>query len=559
MTTKASRERLLAEAIRLEQAAERALRVRKARDDQIEFIKLLMPDPQGVANGDPNATRFQATPFHRFLAAKLAVVRQRKSLYIALSTPPQHGKSTLTGETFIPWFLGKWPHLNVIYASYSDDRSREVGNMVKPIFLDPVYQEVFPGVELRSDSKAADQMTTNHGGRIAFIGRKGGGTGKPCDLLIIDDPLKDQAEARSPAIVSDLHEWYDRVAETRCHSKTQRLVIQTRWIVDDLIGRLCDPTHPDYDPVLGADWDFVNIPAVVTDPALARDIGLELATPGEWFASERELALVIEQFGDRPMAPLWQERFDLYYSAKRRRKNKRAFDALSMGNPTPEDGDFFSREDIVWYGSPAELPKGMLYYGASDHAITEEQISRGDPACLGCIGVDDKDDVWVLPDLFWSQTGPDGLIEQIMAKIGAHRPLYWFAEQDLIGKTIGPSIRKRMVELKAYTVLHPVTAHGKDKVAKAANAQARVSLRKLHLPKFATWADKAEQQMIRFPNDKNDDFVDFIGIFFRGLDSIVGARAPEETTRKSQPGTIGYLMDVARRADAARVASADLL
>jgi hypothetical protein len=39
---------------------------------------------------------------------------------LAISTPPQHGKST-AAEDFAGWIAGKQPDWKTIYASYSDD------------------------------------------------------------------------------------------------------------------------------------------------------------------------------------------------------------------------------------------------------------------------------------------------------------------------------------------------------------------------------------------------------------------------------------------------------
>ena len=62
-------------------------------------------------------------------------------------------------------------------------------------------------------------------------------TGRGADLLLIDDPLKDQEEARSEVIRRALHEWYSAVAYTRLQPGGAIVLISTRWHEDDLAGR----------------------------------------------------------------------------------------------------------------------------------------------------------------------------------------------------------------------------------------------------------------------------------------------------------------------------------
>src|SRR3546814_17514704 len=85
-------------------------------------------------------------------------------------------------------------------------------------------------------------------GRMAFTARGGPGTGKPADLVIIDDPLKNAQEANSLTTRRELHAWYNKVIYSRVRATTAIIIIHTRWSEDDLIGRLCDPDHPEHDP-----------------------------------------------------------------------------------------------------------------------------------------------------------------------------------------------------------------------------------------------------------------------------------------------------------------------
>lgn len=515
----------------------------KAATDLLEFAKLQMPDPEETRKGRRAATKYRPQSIHRLLAAHLMEMAnlKKKVTHLALSVPPQHGKSQLVSIYFIAWFFGRYPHLHILFATYNEHLALSVGRKVKAIVESDLFAEIFPGFALRSDSKSAEVMTSTQGGTVSFLGRGGSGTGKACDLLIIDDPIKGRDEARSDTVLEALHDWYDYVASSRCHHATRRIVVQTRWAVNDLIGRLCDPLHPSYDFEAASEWTMINVPAVVTDPALARDLGLTLEVPTN--------PLVVKQFGERPMASLWpidperpfDRAFPLEYLASQKRKAPKAFEALYQGNPSPEDGAYFTRDMIRWYDSPDKLPTRLRKYGASDHALSERRDS--DPSVVGVVGVDQNENIYVLPDLSWGALGPDGIVEQTVAKILAHKPLYFFQEADLIGKTLGPALRRRMEERNAYTTLWPITS-ANDKQSKAASIQARMSLGKVYLPRFASWAQKAENELLMFPNGANDDLVDFLGIIGRGLDAVRGASAGrrDEPEQEYDPNTMGWLI-----------------
>ena len=159
-----------------------------------------------------------------------------------------------------------------MFATYSDTFAKEFGAEVRAITQTSAFKQIFPDFAFRSGSKAKDYMVTTKGGRLSFIGRGGSGTGKSADLVVIDDPLKNAEEAESPTVRRKLHEWYSKVIYSRAKSTTAIVVIQTRWHEDDLIGKLCDPEHPDrvkdekgaiseYDE--SKRWNYINIPAVV--------------------------------------------------------------------------------------------------------------------------------------------------------------------------------------------------------------------------------------------------------------------------------------------------------
>jgi predicted phage terminase large subunit-like protein len=476
-------------------AIQRMIKLEDARESLLGFTQYTMPDPEDIDNSE--LTQFEVEPHHRLLAEALERVASGECLRLAISMPPQHGKSELATRRFPAWVIGRQPWKKIMLGTYNQDFANDFGSQIREIMTMPQYKSVFK-TEFLKGSKAKDFLVTTQRGQIAMLGRGGSGTGKPADLFLIDDPLKDAKEAESPTIRKDLWEWFTKVAFTRCHALTAIVIIHTRWHEDDLIGKLCDPENPHHDPEIAKDWTYINIPAILGDDHVTRALGKQ---PGD---------------------ALWPSRFPISHLETARRMNPRGFSALYQGKPAPEDGDYFKKDMIVGYSSMEELPKNLRKYGASDHAVTTKQ--ENDASVLGCVGIDENDEIWVLPDLIWERMETDEVVESLLWQMRTHTPMVWWAENDVIRKAIGPFLRKRMMEEKVYCMIDPMTP-SIDKKARARSIQGRMSMKMVHFPTFAPWWADAQNELLKFPNATHDDFIDWLAWIGLGLDREIGASA----------------------------------
>lgn len=432
--------------------------------------------------------------------------------------------------------------MNLILGSYNQDFANEFGDDVRSIINSNAYKQVFPKYRLRAGGKAKDLLVNIDNGKMAFVGVGGSGTGKPADVFVVDDPIRNDDDAQSEVYRQRMWQWFSRVVNTRIHNDSAVVVVHTRWHEDDLIGRLCDPDHPERNTTyngIAEEWEYFNIPAVVEDPDLAKALGLTLA--------EQDDPLVLAQFGSKPIASIWPGRFSLNFLARQKRMDKRGFGALRMGQPAPEDGDYFRAQDIVEYHSVDALPKSLRKYGASDHAVSEKQ--KADWTVAGCVGVDEKDDIWLMPDIFWEQVETDETVDELLRQFKRHKPLLWWMESELISKSFGPFLRKRMQEEKTYIPIDDVVP-AKDKKTRARSIQGRMRMGKVHFPAFAPWYTKFRTQLLKFPYGTNDDAVDFLAHIGMGLDKEVAASPTAEKSGKViQVGSMAWVLaDTKRKA-----------
>ena len=173
-------------------------------------------------------------------------VLAKKSPRLILTAPPRHGKSELVSRRFPAFAFGRCPDLQIIATSYGADLAQRFNRDVQRIIDDDVYRSLFPetslnGRNVRTDSRNAFIRTSdlfeivNHKGAYRSCGVGGGITGTGADILIIDDPIKDRAEANSPTVRSNVYDWYTSTAYTRLSPGGGVIVMNTRWhpIKDD--------------------------------------------------------------------------------------------------------------------------------------------------------------------------------------------------------------------------------------------------------------------------------------------------------------------------------------
>lgn len=477
-------------------AIRRAIRIKKAQESLLEFTHLTMPHPEDVDDAD--RSRYQRAPHHALIASKLEAVERGEILRLIITMPPRHGKSELASRRFPAWFMGRDPYRQVIFATYNQTFAEDFGRDVRSVMRSPGFAAAFPSCELKRDSQAADRLQTTEGGLMAFVGAEGSVTGRGADLLLIDDPFKGRTEAESAAERKAVWDFFTSAAYTRLMPGGRIVIILTRWHEDDLVGRIFNQDY--VDPEEAAKWEVLSLPA-------------------------------INESGEA----LWPDRYPLEtLTSIRRTIGSRDWSALYMQKPTPDDGMYFLRQMFKPY-QLGELPKNLSVYGASDHAVGTKQ--QNDASVLGCAGVDEQGDIWLLPDLAWGRFAADVAVDEMIDQFQRNKPIFWWAEKGHISKSIGPFLNQRMREREVYQSVEEMTPSA-DKLTRARSIMARAAVRPIRVPAFMGWWPDALEQLLKFPNATHDDFVDWLSWIGIGLDRLANAR-PSRKIANDNPHRVG--------------------
>lgn len=475
----------------------------KARESLLDFTEFTMPHPEDPNNVEMSA--YEAARFHRIIAADLDKFLRGELKHddgsectqLIFCMPPRHGKTELATKRLAAQFSGNNPTKDVIVAAAGDELANDFGADVRAIMHSPAYKQVFPGFKLRRGGNAKDNIQTEKGGRLIFSGKGGQINGRGAHLLLVDDLYKDAEEARSQTQRDKAWEWLVKVALYRRMGKRLTLITMTRWHSDDIIGRLTDPENPHYNAEEAAKWKVIRLPGLAEED---------------------------DPLGRKPGEALWPEKrrdgscYDERYHLDNMRRDPLGFAALTQQRPTVADGVLFKRENIQFY-EPGDLPQNLRIYCASDHAVATGQ--RNDFTVLLKVGIDEQNNIWVL-DCFRSKVTSDKAVEAMLAMAGGkQKPILWWAERGHISKSIGPFLRKRMLETGTYINIVEVTPIG-DKEQRAQSIAARVAMGKVYFPKMAVWTEKVVNEMLAFPNGTHDDAVDALAYIGLGLQNQFG-------------------------------------
>lgn len=205
---------------------------------------------------------FYMTHMHRYVCDCIQAFIEAKTDkaldILLLSIPPRSGKSFTITETLPSWFLGKNPTGNVIICGYEGTFAEGFSRRNRDKF-NRYAKDVFH-VEENPNIQGVAQWETAAGGRCRAAGLKGGITGFGAELFIIDDPIKNQEMAESETVLAKIHDEMGPSVQSRIHPGGKLIVIQTRWVENDVIGYI-QSNWSDYV------WADINLPCECEDEA----------------------------------------------------------------------------------------------------------------------------------------------------------------------------------------------------------------------------------------------------------------------------------------------------
>ena len=377
--------------------------------------------------------------------------------------PPRHGKTMHVSQALPAWVLGRNPRSQIVLASYGAELAE--GNSRKARSY--MRSDRWPfECRVSEESRAQNRWQTDAGGVLIATGCQGGLTGYGADRLIIDDPIRDRAEAESETARESLWAWYSDVARTRLMPNGRIILCQTRWHDDDLAGRILNSED-------GKRWTVLSLPAIAEESdALGRAVG----------------------------EALWPQRFpvDALPSVAHGEISASSFASLYQQNPIPAGGATFKLE---WMKNRFAAAPGR--YSAFRVMVIDgawSAKSTADPSALACWATDERR-YYLIDSIARRVEFPD-LIPLVMARWREWKPHAVVAEAAASGIPL-----VQMLARESSIPIVGIPPKG-DKMARVQAITPLFETEKVMLPKAAPWLDGWMEEHLRFPAAKHDDQVD---------------------------------------------------
>jgi predicted phage terminase large subunit-like protein len=443
------------------------------------------PTPGALAV-DLNPRGVRQTPALRAIDAALVELMNIPDGRLIISMPPQEGKSQRAARAFVLWALRRNPGLRVAIASYEANLARRWGRAVR----DDITANPRLGLAVRPDLSAQHEWQLDgHEGGVFTTGVGGALTGRPVDLLVIDDPVKGRAEADSEAFREAAWAWWTDTASTRLAPGAPVVLIMTRWHEDDLAGRLLAQDAAG----VGEGWTVLNIPAEADHRPERGEVDPLGRAPGEFLTSARGRTRAQWEAIKRRSATTWT--------------------ALYQGRPAPPEGLLFKRGQWARYDAPLAVPRAdgsMWVPPAPGDQLAQSwdmafKSTTGSDYVVGGVWLKRGQDLYLLDMVRRRMTFTETL--DAVRSLSARWPQ---AIPKLVeDKANGPAV----IDLLRKDVpgLIPVEPEG-GKLARANAAAPLVVAGNVHLPAPELLPNVTEliDEAAAFPNGAHDDAVDML-------------------------------------------------
>ena len=429
------------------------------------------------------------TPALQLIDEHLVDVAEGRCERLIISMPPQEGKSERTSRRFPTWLLQRNPNLRIAIVSYGFEVARRWGRKIRDdLKAHPELQ-----LTLSQSSQRQDEFELlGYRGGVVCVGVEGGLTGRPVDVLIIDDPYKDAKQADSKAWKQTVEDFWREVALPRLAPGAPVVVIQTRWREDDLAGWL----QAEY----GDEWTVLNIPAQADhDPAKGETdvLGRE---PGEFMESARK----------RTVAD-WLKKI--------REVGSRAWQALYQGRPSPVEGEFFKRGWWKTYEQPQWIERDdgtRIVTGYDDLLISWDltfKDTAGSDYVAGQVWMRRGADAFLLDQVHGRMNFPD--TTRAVRQLAARWPqaVLKIVEDKANGPAVIAALRGTVPG-----IVPEEPQGGKEARAAAVSPLVEAGNVWLPAPELCPWVDGFIEEAAGFPTAAHDDQVDAMS---QGLNRLV--------------------------------------
>jgi len=477
------------------QVAKYLLKLRDAQDSFEGFVRLMYPD-------------WELADFQLELID--ALDRLEKGTLgannLLITMPPRHAKSTFGTVLFPSYFMARNPHRYIMSCSYNSQLATDFGRQVRGVVEEKSITQAFPDFTLSTESRAADVWRTEVGGAYFAVGVGGTTSGRPANLLLVDDPIKSREDAESMTQRNKTWNYYTSALATRLQPESngeppKQIVILTRWHPDDLAGRL----QQSQDWKEGR-WKHINFPAIkmkqgkkISRRSLPQD-DPRYVTPEENTALSKSKRYVYEE----EETPLWPDRFPLDELKRRQRLNPREFASLYQQQPYIQGGNLIKTE--WWQKYPEDLKPESFMTLVITVDTAFKKTETADYSVAAIAGLDRNGDIYLVDILRGKYDFPE--LKQRLIRLNTQWRGKGLRAMYIEDKASGQSLLQELKRESGMSVIPYKVVN--DKVARVNAILPLIEGGRVFVPEASPWLDDFIDEAVSFPNGNHDDQVDAV-------------------------------------------------
>jgi len=483
--------------LRLQAQAELELRRRRGKGKGMQNVWLERARSNMMDFTNYTFPAYNAEWYHKEICRELdnfyQDVLDEKSPRLMIFAPPRHGKTELVSRRFPAWVFGRNPDISIISSSYNSELATRNNRDVQRIMDDERYEDLFPDSKLFGKNIKTVAYNTylrnsemfeivNHKGVYRAAGVGNGITGMGAHILIIDDPIRDAEQAYSAVYRNKVWEWYTTTAYTRLTPGGGLLLILTRWHEDDLAGRLLRAARDE-----GDKWKVLKYPAIAEEEEENRSEG-DALFPQKY--NIEKLTKIKNSIGSIAWASMYQQRPQVAGGGLFKKSNFRYYHK--------QDGIYILRDGDT---SRHYALNSMVVFTTMDLAARSSE--KSDYTAIGVWGLTRENDL-VLLDMVREHLEGASHLELVWAVHNKWKPQEHNIESVQYQITlIQQALRQGLPAKELKTGM-------KDKTTRALSVAAKIEGHKVFFPQDMSWVIDLEDELVAFPNGRNDDMVDVV-------------------------------------------------
>lgn len=425
----------------------------------ISVNELFLQDPRIFAYIASN-TSFKIYNHIDLIFQKFIQIEKNEIKNLLIEMPPRHGK-TESCIYFIAYYLKKYANKQVIYCTYSAELSFEKTRKIRDII------NTTPFHKIKKDYASMRRFEVENGSYLFSVGVFGTITGRGANLLIIDDLIKNQEEARNEKYMSKIFDYFKYVLYTRLYKNSHIIVINTRWHKNDFSNFLRENYKDEF--------EILSLPAIdENDKPLC-----------EHLFTKEQLLQIQKDVGFEAFQALYQQK---PISQIHKFFDEKHFRYFEIQN------NFFVSQDYQF------STNDMIKFFVIDTASTKNKNS--DYFVLLVVYVNRDNQVFFV-DYYRNRiefTEHENVIESYYLK---YKPHFILIEKNFVGIALFQILKK-----KGYPIKDIVARE--NKIIRAEHAKIFYQNQMIYHNKNMRNLLEFENELLQFPESKHDDIVDCV-------------------------------------------------